>query len=52
MLFWKGLNMEGLIFEVLRCVFPASAKNTSETTLPTDKTDGIIPIPIRRGLNS
>ena len=33
-LFWKGLYMEGLIFGILRCVFPASAKNTSETTLP------------------
>ena len=33
-LFWKGLYMEGLIFEILPCVFPASAKNTSETTLP------------------
>ena len=32
--FWKGLYTEGLIFGILRCVFPASAKNTSETTLP------------------
>ena len=33
-LLWKGLYMEGLIFGILRCVFPASAKNTSETKKP------------------
>ena len=31
---WKGLYMEGLIFGILRYVFPASANNTSELMLP------------------
>ena len=49
---WKVLYMKGFISEFYGMYFQLQLKKDPKQRCPFDKTDGITPIPIQRGLNS